>query len=141
MKPQPLTPMDRFNAYRNPIKTEDVPLNLPPKPRRVRDVFFWNRLEKAWRLKYRSTLISWQSMHIRCKYKSQSGYKHYGGRGIMVCTRWRSFARFIEDMGPRPEGLTLDRINVNGNYEPSNCRWATPLEQTHNRRPRAQILK
>jgi hypothetical protein len=62
-------------------------------------------------------------------------YPLYGGRGIQVCDRWKSFGNFLEEMGERPEGMSLDRYpNPNGNYEPGNCRWATAKAERHNRR-------
>jgi hypothetical protein len=82
---------------------------------------------------------SWYAMNQRCANKHNAEWKNYGGRGIKVCDRWLGedgFVHFLKDLGPRPEGTTLDRIDPNGNYEPSNCRYATPSVQSHNRRKR-----
>jgi hypothetical protein len=73
-------------------------------------------------------------MWQRCTNPNHKGYKNYGGRGITVCERWDSFKNFYADMGEAPEGRSLDRINNDGNYEPSNCRWATRKEQAQNSR-------
>jgi hypothetical protein len=74
-------------------------------------------------------------MRTRCFNTSRAEYPLYGGRGITVCERWKnSFAAFLEDMGERPDGHTLDRIDMNSGYEPGNCRWATATEQSRNRR-------
>lgn len=80
---------------------------------------------------------TWLGMRKRCYRPENDNYYLYGARGITVCERWRnSFANFVADMGPRPTPThTVDRINANGNYEPSNCRWATPEEQQKNQRP------
>lgn len=80
------------------------------------------------------TYTSWYAMRSRCNSVTDERYPDYGGRGIKVSDRWNSFSNFLEDMGLRPEGTTLDRIDVDGNYEPGNCRWATPLEQAQNKR-------
>lgn len=79
------------------------------------------------------TCLSWRSMLNRCLDKEFSGYASYGGRGITVCERWLDFFNFLEDMGERPPGTTLDRYpDKKGNYEPGNCRWATDAEQYSN---------
>lgn len=85
---------------------------------------------------FTGTYNSWSMMKRRCQDPTNNRYAIYGGRGITVCDRWLDFANFLADMGDRPEGTTLDRIDTDGNYELGNCRWATPSEQAFNRRPR-----
>ena len=89
---------------------------------------------------YPREYTSWQSAIQRCTNPNKHGYKNYGGRGISVCDRWREphlgFRNFLEDMGPRPDGCTLDRIDTNGNYCPENCRWSDRSTQTFTQRPR-----
>lgn len=79
------------------------------------------------------TYRSYHKMIERCSNPKSNRFSNYGGRGIRVCTRWDNFETFFLDMGVRPDGTTLDRVNVDGNYEPGNCRWATKKEQSRNK--------
>ena len=83
---------------------------------------------------------TWSGMKTRCNNPNNKGYESYGGRGIKVCARWNdSFKSFVEDMGSKPEGYSIDRIDNDGDYEPSNCRWASMLEQGNNRRTNVYV--
>lgn len=76
---------------------------------------------------------TWQGLRGRCNNKNSLDYPDYGGRGIKVCERWDDFNNFLSDMGNAPKGFSIDRIDVNGNYEPSNCRWADAKTQARNK--------
>ena len=78
------------------------------------------------------TYHSWDNMKGRCLNPNNRKYPSYGARGITVCPEWMSFEKFLADMGEKPKGTSLDRKDNDGNYEPNNCRWATPLEQQRN---------
>jgi hypothetical protein len=88
---------------------------------------------------FRRSYRKWTSMHRRCEDRAHPAFYRYGLRGISVCDRWsghHGYENFVADMGEPPPGLTLDRINNDGNYEPGNCRWATWKEQAANRKKR-----
>jgi hypothetical protein len=87
------------------------------------------------------THSSWKSMRNRCNNPTNGSYRYYGERGIKVCDRWSSFKNFYSDMGERPPGTTIDRIDSDGDYEPSNCKWSTNQEQYETRRNHNQHTK
>lgn len=84
---------------------------------------------------------TWMNVKQRCSNPKFMCYKNYGGRGITVCDRWQnSFANFLADMGDRPKGHSIDRINNDGNYEPSNCKWSTEKEQHRNKTTNIKVV-
>jgi len=89
----------------------------------------------TWKGGYSPTYGTWRSMKKRCLNEKHNSFKDYGGRGITICKRWlNSFEKFLKDMGERPDGMTIDRIDANGNYRLSNCRWSDSVTQRTNRR-------
>ena len=105
---------------------------MPTKKGRKTDWMLGNKNMLTHGMTGTKTYNSWVAMISRCTRPENDRYHNYGGRGIKVCERWRKFENFFNDMGERPEGMTLDRIDVNGNYEPSNCRWSTSEIQYSN---------
>lgn len=81
---------------------------------------------------YTPTYQSWQAMKQRCLQTGHKHYDNYGGRGITICERWLTYANFLADLGARPDGCSLDRIDSNGPYSLDNCRWATKSQQSRN---------
>lgn len=89
-----------------------------------------NHTQEGW---VSPTYVSWRNMRARCENPNHDSYHAYGGRGITVCDRWLKFENFLEDMGERPDGMTIDRLDSERNYDPVNCKWSTYAEQTWNR--------
>lgn len=83
----------------------------------------------------------WAHMKSRCNNPNVERYPHYGGRGIKVCDRWNNYSNFLSDMGRKPAGHSIERVNVDGNYEPSNCRWIPLSRQAHNKTNSAFIFE
>lgn len=86
-----------------------------------------------------ATYFAWRNMRRRCTNPADASWEHYGGRGIKVCPAWESYDQFVDDMGLRPAGMTLDRINTDGDYEPANCAWVSLRDNLNNRRNTVKI--
>lgn len=104
-----------------------------------REFFIIERSKKTHGKRKTLAYNSWSHMRARCYRPTNNEYHRYGARGIKVCERWRDFANFYADMGDRPSSeYSLDRIDPNGNYEPSNCRWGLRIDEAKNRRPSSE---
>lgn len=129
----------RYNLYRCDCGTEKVIRESSVRFQEIQSCGCFGREQRRKAvLKHGQTTSreysSWEHMQARCRNRRFKQWDDYGGRGIKVCGRWSSFENFLADMGKRPAGKTLDRIDNNGNYEPANCKWSTPSEQQFNRR-------
>ena len=100
-----------------------------------------NREHHGLSVRFPSEYRTWYAMQRRCYQKNDPAYKNYGGRGLTVCDRWNSFAAFLDDMGPKPSpDLTLERVDVDGNYELDNCCWAPRVAQSRNRQRSVYVM-
>lgn len=112
-----------------------MPKQISPEESKKRSQFLTAQNLKhghAHRGRKSKTYNVWVAMRTRCTNPNQECYKHYGGRGIIVCERWNDYQNFLHDMGECPEGMTIERKNRDGHYEPNNCKWATRKEQMRN---------
>lgn len=141
--------LERARQYVRDVTTPDGPLPSEPLVDLICDLVTSlesarKELERArercaevFGMSHTKTYNTWARMIDRCNNQNHPGYKYYGARGIQVCDRWRySFENFLADMGEHPAGLSIDRINNDGGYEPGNCRWATSKQQAANKRKR-----
>lgn len=99
-----------------------------------------DKLNEKHGMVYTPTYSTWFTMRRRCSDPKTQNYKRYGGRGIRVCDRWQSFENFLADMGVKPKGLQIDRIDNDGPYAPGNCRWVTPKENANNKGKLSRII-
>ena len=113
---------------------------MDEKKKRTRpDLAEWNRQHATHRLAGSPGHTSWKNMKSRCDNPNDKDFPRYGGRGITYCDRWKDFSNFLEDMGAKPEKMQIDRIDNDGNYEPSNCRWVDGSTNSNNRRSNVLI--